>query len=572
MISANDAASATAPTFDDPADAPDASDLGRLARIRDAFVAADYTVAGVERFLGDEAADGLHRDLLVPASIQAAAGADAEPGLSALVRLFLLAERVERDIVPAADDLVAARLAASDAGAGADSSHLVALVDVRPYAADSGLDTWVCSDLGGVQLGARVAEGVPRPLRRDHVVGIGPATANLAQLTPRDEVERALDLGVGRGVQAIHLLSHVRHVVATDISARALEVARVNLLLAAPALGIDPERLDERVSLRLGNLFEPVAGERFDLVVSNPPFVITPRSTGEGASDQYTYRDGGRPGDAIVEGLVRGIDDVLAPGGVVVMLGNWEVHDGDASWHARIEGWPGDDVDLWIVQRERATPIEYADMWLRDAAENAELASWRQAFVAYLDDFASRRVDEVGMGMIVLRKRDDAADAAGAVSAIGAADAPGRDAGTGASGRPLRLFEELTHRLEQPLGERVRGTLDRVDWLRGLTGDAALWDETLVVAGDVSEERHSRPGDEDPAAILLRQGGGYRRTYPCSTELAGFVSVCDGELAGGQIVAALAELLGVDAIALGDQLAPQVRDLVTFGFLEPAWM
>lgn len=559
-----------AQAFDDPADAPDGSDLDRLARIRTAFLDANYTVEGVERFLGAEAAEALHRDLLVPASIRAHAARAEAPGLAALIRLFLLAEPVPASEVPAVDDLVAARFAAhsSEAESGG-AEHVTALVDVRPYASDGGLETWVCSDLGGVQLGAQAPGDRTAPLRRDHVVGIGPATANLAQLTPRDEIDRALDLGVGMGVQSIHLLAHTRHVVATDISARALEFARVNLLLAAPALGIDPARLDERVSLRLGNLLEPVAGEHFDLVTSNPPFVITPRRSGEGAADQYTYRDGGQPGDAIVEGLVRGLGDILVPGGVAIMLGNWEIRAGDDSWHSRLETWPADDVDLWVVQRERATPIEYADMWLRDAAENAELESWRDAFAAYLDDFASRGVDEVGLGMLVLRRRDDADGGASAGSdADGGANAGSDSRRTTAH----RRFEELGHRLEQPLAPQLRGTLDRVAWLRGLENDAALWDETLVVAGDVTEERHARPGDEHPTAILLRQGGGYRRTYPCSTELAGFVSVCDGDLAAGQIVAALAELLEVDAAALGASLAPAVRDLVEFGFLEPAWM
>lgn len=553
-------ATAAQPAFDDPADAPDASDLARLARIREAFLAAGYTVEGVEALLGPEAAEALHRDLLVPAALRVAAvlggsrpragerlGAEAgDRGLAALIGLFVLADAVDAADVPAADDLVAARFAAHAPGA---TGRLLARVDVRPYAADDGLDTWVASDLGGVQLAAREASGRPVPLRRDHVVGIGPATTALAQLTPRDAIDRALDLGVGMGVQTIHLLAHVRHVVATDISERALAFARVNLLLAAPALGIDPARLDERVSLRLGDLLDPVAGERFDLVVSNPPFVITPRSAGEGAADQYTYRDGGRPGDRLVETLVRELGGVLAPGGCAIMLANWEVHDGDDTWHARLGSWPGEGIDLWVVQRERATPIEYADMWLRDAAENAELGSWREAFAAYLDDFASRRVDAVGLGMVVLRRRD---------RADGASDGH-------------RRFEALGHRLAQPLGPVVRGTLDRVAWLGGLTDDG-LWDETLVVAGDVTEERHARPGDDHPSAILLRQGGGFRRSYPCTTELAAFVSVCDGDLAAGQIVGALAELFRVPAAELGAALAPRVRELVEFGFVEPAWM
>nr|WP_244964207.1 methyltransferase [Pseudoclavibacter helvolus] len=400
---------------------------------------------------------------------------------------------------------------------------------------------WVASDLGGVQLGR------DQPLRRDHVVGIGPATTLLAQLTPREPVARALDLGVGMGVQTMHLLAHTRHVVATDISERALAFAKFNLLLNAAALGIAPGGLDERVSLRLGNMLEPVAGEQFDLFVSNPPFVITPRREGEEGSDQYTYRDGGKPGDSIVEGLVRELGTVLAPGGVACMLGNWEVRQGDANWHSRLEAWPANDVDLWVVQREDATPVEYADMWLKDAAENAELSSWQHAFRRYLQDFASRDVERIGMGMFFLRRTHE-----------------------GAVGGPLRRFEHLTHALGHPLAEHIRDGFEAITWLRGVD-DAELFDEPLVVAGDVTEERHSRPGDEDPSIIMLRQGAGFRRTMSMSTELTGFVSVCDGELVGSQIVTAIASLVDVEEEALRASLVPDVRELVALGFLEPRW-
>lgn len=661
--------------FDDPHDAP-LADLDTLDRIRAALSAARYTVDGVERLLGAEAAAALHRDLLAPASIvlqrhgrrpsdatavaaaavvaagsaaaeSVAAGtsgptegagrqASGDAGLVALVRCFLLAEQVEAAELPALHDLVSARLVrfvgggsaaaagearaaqdAADVGAAAASTAAVsvtgtaagvaaretsmtgaardaaaasatgaadpregelaeAIVDLRPYATDAGLDTWIAADLGGVQLAARGQE--VGPLRRDHVVGIGPATTRLAQLTPREEVELALDLGVGMGVQTLHLLAHARRVIATDISARALAFARFNLLLAAPALGIDPARLEERVSLRLGSLLEPVQGERFDLVVSNPPFVITPRRSGEHAAEQYTYRDGGLPGDRIVETLVRGLGEQLAPGGIAIMLGNWEIHEGDTDWHSRLQQWPAPDVDLWVVQRERATPIEYADMWLRDAAENAELDAWRQAFESYLDDFRVRGVAAVGLGILVLRRQ--ALDPQ-AVSPTA----------------PLRRFEELGQPLAEVLAPAVEGTLQRLAWLRGLDGgglanDAPaagtvpsrsgetrqlvsqhpLWDETLLVAADVTEERYAPPGQADPSVILLRQGGGFRHAVPVSGELAGFVSVCDGELSAGQIRDALAELLEADAATLADGLLPGIRELVTVGILEPAWV
>src|SRR5699024_202343 len=79
------------------------------------------------------------------------------------------------------------------------------------------------------------------------------------------------------------------------------------------------------VELRRGSLLQPLAGEQFDLVVSNPPFVITPR--GSDALPEYTYRDAGGTGDEMARGLVTGLRPHLAPGGIAQMLLNWEIRD-----------------------------------------------------------------------------------------------------------------------------------------------------------------------------------------------------------------------------------------------------
>jgi methylase of polypeptide subunit release factors len=121
------------------------------------------------------------------------------------------------------------------------------------------------------------------------VLGISSALDSLAQLTVRKPVERALDLGTGCGVQALHLATHAREVVATDVNERALWITRLNAELNG-SQGID---------VRDGSLFEPVAGEQFDLVVTNPPFVISP-ATGE----RLVYRDSGLPGDEVVRRVV----------------------------------------------------------------------------------------------------------------------------------------------------------------------------------------------------------------------------------------------------------------------------
>ncbi len=113
---------------------------------------------------------------------------------------------------------------------------------------------------------------------------------SLAQLTLREPVGRALDLGTGCGVQALHLSGHADEVVATDVNPRALAVTAFNAALN-----------DVRVDVRDGSLWEPVADQRFDLVTTNPPFVISPATT-----ERLVYRDSGLPGDRVVEDIVRG--------------------------------------------------------------------------------------------------------------------------------------------------------------------------------------------------------------------------------------------------------------------------
>jgi methylase of polypeptide subunit release factors len=524
-----------------------------------------YTVDGVAALLGESAYSALGRDQLIPSLIATEAAAKGDPdaaALAAVVRLWLLAVPQHAEVLDAAlpgirtEGLLTLGLvepsAAEETGTDSASGTVRAKADLRPYGwsgnaaagadetdADNGggAELWVASDLAAHQQ--------PGVLRHDHVLGIGQASTTLVQTTIRRQVSRALDLGTGCGIQTFHLLHHADHVTATDISARALAFTRFNLLLNAEALRIDPARPEDRISLRLGSLLEPVAGETFDLVVSNPPFVITPRSLGEAAADQFTYRDGGLPGDDIVASLVRELPSVLAPAGTAQLLGNWEVTAGTA-WQERPQSWAGPDVDAWFIQRELVGPEQYAETWLRDASESRDRQHYQDAYAAYLDDFASRNVAGIGFGMIFLRR-----PAAGV--------------------RPvISRFEEITYPIEQPIGPCLGAAVERADWVAANNLAATH----LLVAEDVTEERHQRPGAEHPGVILLRQGSGLRRTNLLSTELAGFVSACDGDLSVGQITGALEALLGggdgFDGETFRNGLLAEVRNLVLDGFLLPA--
>jgi methylase of polypeptide subunit release factors len=534
----------TEPTHFTTGNTPDAPRSDRPDLLR--ALAADlrevgYTLGGVAELLGASADAALDRDQLIPALIVTEAAAAGEPrtaALAAVVRFWLLAVPQEADVLDAALPRTRADGLAALGLAKITGNQVAAEADLRPYGWESGgdgVEIWVASDLAAHQR--------PGVLRHDHVLGIGQASTTLVQATIRRPAEKALDLGTGCGIQTFHLLQHSRHVTATDISERALAFTRFNLLLNAEALDIDPAHPERRVSLRLGSLLEPVAGESFDLAVSNPPFVITPRTAGEAAADQFTYRDGGLPGDDIVASLIRALPGVLTPGGTAQLLGNWEIPEGSA-WDERPQSWAGRDTDAWFIQREQVGPEQYAETWLQDASESRDRRHYQDAYAAYLSDFASRNVAAIGFGMVFLRRP--------------------------AGARRICRFEEITYPIEQPVGPHLGAAVERADWLAGHDVSTAH----LLVAEDVTEERHQRPGAEHPGVILLRQGAGLRRTNLLSTELAGFVSACDGDLTAGQIIGALEALLGgtegFDGAAFRDGLLTEVANLVRDGFLLPA--
>jgi SAM-dependent methyltransferase len=526
-----------------------------LEDLRADLVAADFTVDGLEQRLGPVASAALHREQAVPARralrgvgpVDAAgrpAGGSA-PGpadaAGVLAELFLLGGDVPRRALDAALDRTgtdgAVRLGLVEAaGAGPDDA-VRALVDLSPHAgtdAAGSVAWWLASDLGELVTGRRLAA--------DHVLGAGGASLTLAQVTVRTPVERVLDLGTGCGIQALHAARHARHVVATDVSRRALGYAAFNagLNLASGATGpaVAP------VELRAGSMLEPVAEEAFDLVVSNPPFVITPRGAGVGVPE-YEYRDGGRAGDDLVRDLVTGVGAVLAPGGVAQLLGNWEHRRGEP-WDERVGAWlDAAGLDGWVVQREVLDPAEYAETWIRDGGTTPEREpqAWDAAYEAWLDDFAARDVEAVGFGIVTLRRP--------------------------LTGTPtLRRLEQQTGAVHQPLGAHLAASLAAHDWLAA-RGDAALAAERLTVAGDVTEERFHTPGAPDPSVVLLRQGGGFGRAVRASTGLAALVGASDGELGVGQLVGAIAALFEVPADDLATELLPDVRGLVGDGFLVP---
>ncbi len=483
--------------------------------LREAFTRHRYEVDAVVQRIGAPAQAALGRNSTV-AGVRALGNA-TDP-LAVLTMLWLLQRPVPAPALEAALPGLVEPLTAAGV-LTRDGEQLRAEVDVRPYASDDGASGWVVSDLSP-NLDTEV-----RPIRPDFVLGVSSASTTLAQLTLRRPVGRALDLGTGCGVQSLHLARHADAVTATDLNPRALQLAG----LTARLNGLE-------VDLRLGSLYQPVVGESFDLITTNPPYVMSPpRSDAE----RLAYREGSWTSDGLVEQVVREGVGHLAPDGTLQVLANW-AHVRGQDWTDRVHGWiAGSGCDAHVVQREVLDVHEYAELWLADAGL-AGSPDYLHRYAEWLDYFEALGIEAVGMGWLLLHRA-------------------GRDV-------PHVRIEDWPYAVEQPLAPALEAGLAAVSLERSLD-DAALLARRWVLSEDVLEETTGVPGAADPQHIVLRQQRGFRRATETGTALAGVLGACDGELGLGQIVASVAALLEVDPTALTAEVVPEVRRLVVDGFL-----
>lgn len=505
-----------------------------IDRLRADLSVAELSVESVAELLGDTADNARQRGVFAPA-LRAIAGREND-ARAILVRCFLLGSHVTSTELDAALPQLTA--------AGAGELGLVHAVPGRPEGEDRFSAAWslnpvrlsvdehwlVLSDLDD-----QLRRG---PARADHVMGVGGATRSLIAQAPTAPVDAALDLGTGCGIVAMHLTRHATRVIATDISQRALEFARMNARLNG---------VGDRIEFRPGDLFSPVAEDRFDLILSNPPFVITPRS---GEAPVYEYRDGGRTGDALAQSVIETGPALLRVGGTLLCLANWESPWGSNGLN-RVSHWIGTAaasagvLNAWVIERDRVEPASYAETWVRDGGVRPGDVEFERLLAAWIDDFAQRRITGIGLGSARVQRATADAQAAPVVhldTAVGAfADANGL-------GNALQLaFETGAATARMSSGEMLdtRWVLDRA----------------------VVEIREHQPGEEAPRRITLETARPIARRIAADTLLAAAVGACDGELSLGQIADALATLLEVDASAAREALVTGVRELVWFGVL-----
>lgn len=490
---------------------PGFSDPGDDRRVRDVLAGAGYSEAGLRETLGDS--DLMEsRRLDLPPRLRRIRGGTS---LHTLIRLFFLGVSVEveaarRAVHPMAiEDWAGAGLLALGGGEAAP------LVKVAPYR-----DLLLASDISGL-----VRAGAPEDL----VIGVGKSSALVAHTMIRRPARRTLDLGSGCGVLALVASRYSDRVHATDKNPRATGFAAFNARLNSAA----------NVECATGDLFEPVADQRFDLIVCNPPYVIAPTL-------RYLFSDSGVRGDEFCRRLVRLAAASLEEGGYAQIMSNW-THGPGQAWqdHPVVEWFDGTGCDVLVWPAGTQDSSSYALNWIQqtEADHPDRLPGLYDAWMRYYD---REGIEAVTYGLITMRRT---------------------------SGRPgWTRFARVPDGSAAPDGEHILRRFQAQDLVDSAPGDAHLLDRRFRLAPDLQLEQHYAPGPGGLRLVMARlhlaREAAYH-TMAVEGPVAAFIMCHRDDRRLLQVLEAMATTMQVDMEEMVPAGLSLARQLLLNGYLLP---
>ncbi len=348
----------------------------------------------------------------------------------------------------------------------------------------------------------------------EYVAAYTPTSRLCDCLTPRRRVARALDIGTGSGVQALLAARHAKHVVATDVNERALAYTQINAALNGLT----------NVECRRGSLLEPVAGEQFDLITSNAPYVVSPEN-------RWIFRDAGFEGDGLSERIVHEAAEHLVDGGYATLLVSWIAEDQDEPDERPLAWTEAAECDSWILPIWEADALAHAATWNDYLSDPEALRTALDTWIEYLDRIDAHWISE---GAILLHRRD--------------------------WGSQTIRVDQVDEDDIEPAGEQIQRAFAARARLAELRRISDLLDARRAVAAPLRLEREIAPGhgrDRNPRAALELDEGTH--------------TVVDGPLAALELIASLdGERLLAEAAAtpeLQRAVLPIARELLELGAL-----
>jgi SAM-dependent methyltransferase len=371
----------------------------------------------------------------------------------------------------------------------------------------------------------------------DLVLGVNRPTQILGNCMLRPPTAGdVLDLGTGCGTLAFEAASKARRVIGTDINERALDFAMFNSALN----GIG------NFEVRGGDRFEPVRDQRFDLVVCNPPFFLTPTSKLLFTNNPFAL-------DSFVESLAREAPGVLKEGGYFQMLCEW-VEMKNQPWQDRLKDWfRNSGCDVLILKAYEIDPSDYT---LRRAAESAALhgESNPEALWDHVKYFAERGVEKIYGGLVTIRRSTVWSDG---------------------SPRSKNWFvtDEMDEVPTVQIGEQLVERFTTEDVLasesdsRLLAAKPRLSKDVILVQEAAQENRSWKP-----KMIYLERRAGLVRRLGFNSEIAGLVASWDGSQDLEFLVTAFARQKNLAKKQVAQDILGLVRRLAALGLITFARM
>ena len=480
-------------------------DAGDYRRIRDTLAAAGYDDRGVTEALGAGLSPLPEKKLAV--LLRRTSGGTP---LETLIRLFILGVRVGLGPAKAALGPMGPQWWAQRGLVNLVGDDVEATVQLRCYQ--------------GLVVAFDFLRRGGSALSPEYVMGISASSLTLAGLTVRRPSRSTLDLGTGSGFQAFVAAGHSDRVIATDRNPRAVEIATFNARLNGLA----------NVECREGDLFEPVARETFDLIVSNPPFIVSPDNI-------FYFLHSGMSGDEVCRTIAREAPGHLADGGYFQFLANWTVGAGE-DWRGRLAEWfDGTGCDALVLRRGSTAPDEYAAIWIE--SEGGDVG-FEQSFSAWMDYYDGLGVQSIDSGLVTMRR-------------------------SGGPTSPWFCAEDTPETMTVPAGGDINGRFEAEDFLAAHRDDKALLARAFRLSADARLTQQSQPGLDgwELLTTQIRRVDGLHWSGNVDLDGASLLARCDGTRAMADLLTDLAESLGPERDELARAWPATVRRLVQCGFL-----
>lgn len=220
-----------------------------------------------------------------------------------------------------------------------------------------------------------------------HVYPPGLDSYTLARGMIRDRVESTLDLCTGNGIQAIIASRHSERVTGVDINPRSINFARFNALLNQA----------DNITFIEGNLYDPVENEKFDRILTNPPFIPAPHQ-------KVCSQEGEKSGEAVLQRMIEGVPRHLNDEGYAQIAAILLFNEG-IDYIDKLKGWLKDAPMHLLVGVNRYRDVEthisgYIHMTKDFDEYSDELIEW-------FDTYKENKVFKLADGIISMKKTPD---------------------------------------------------------------------------------------------------------------------------------------------------------------------